>query len=187
MSNQKNTSFVKIVLVLSLICAAISSLVAGVNALTKEQIAKNTEAKIENALKEIFPVYSSKTTLTSEQFAKEINAVYKINGDDGDLGYAIDITAKGYGSDGINMMVGVNGGKVISVVIVSASGETPGLGQNVTKPDYLAQYIGIAKDQKADAITGATVSSNAVQAGVTTALETADSISAGLITVKEAQ
>lgn len=182
---RKEISPVRTVIVLTCICAVISLLVAGVYALTKNQIALNNEQKIENAISEIFPSYSGKSVLEGT-FDGKINAVYKINSD-GATAYAVDITAKGYGSDGINMMVGVSGEeKVISVVIVSASGETPGLGQNVTKKEYTDGFTGLSLGEKADIISGATISSKGVQDGIDICLQTVKKINSGEISVREA-
>ena len=179
---------IRIVSVLAAICACISLLVAAVYSITEEQIAKNTEIKIEKALSEIFPVYSSKSTLEFEKPDESINSLYKINDGDTVIGYAVDITTKGYGSDGINMMIGVNSEcKVISVVIVSATSETPGLGQNITKADYLSAFAGMQSGEKADTLAGATSSSKAVQYGVDVSLEAVKSIVNGELSVKEAE
>lgn len=172
---QKKFSPVRTVLVLTCICAVISLLVAGVYALTKDTIAKNNEKKTEMAISEIFPNYTEKTAV-SGTFDEKINAVYKVI-KDGSEGYAIDVTAKGYGSDGINMMVGVGAdGKIISVIIVSATSETPGLGQNITKTEYTDSFKGLSSGQKADTISGATISSNGVQAGIDACLSAVSQI-----------
>lgn len=179
---------IKIVSVLAAICAVISLLVAGVYALTEAQIAKNTEIKLEKALSAIFPVYTEKSSLSFDGMDEHINAVYKINGNSGALGYAVDVTVKGYGSDGINMMVGVGEDlKIMSVVIVSATSETPGLGQNITKADYLSGFSGMAQGEKADTLAGATVSSKAVQSGIDISLNTVSLIASGEVSVKEAE
>lgn len=179
---------IRIVSVLAAICACISLLVAAVYSITEEQIIKNTEIKIEKALSEIFPVYSSKSILEFEKPDESINSVYRINDSDAVIGYAVDITTKGYGSDGINMMIGVNADcKIISVIIVSASSETPGLGQNITKADYLNAFTGMQSGEKSDTLAGATISSKAVQRGVDISLQTVKSIINGELSVKEAE
>ena len=175
---KKKISPVRTVLVLTCICAVISLLVAGVYALTKDTIAQNNEKKTEKAISEIFPNYTEKTAVSGE-FDEKINAVYKVT-TDAVSGYAVDVTAKGYGSDGINMMVGIDDtGKIISVVIVSATSETPGLGQNITKPQYTDGFKGLTAGQKADTISGATISSNGVQAGIDACLSAVEQASKG--------
>ena len=175
---KKKISPIRTVLVLTCICAVISLLVAGVYALTKDTIAQNNEKKTEKAISEIFPNYTEKTAVSGE-FDEKINALYKVTSD-AVSGYAVDVTAKGYGSDGINMMVGVDdGGKIISVVIVSATSETPGLGQNITKPQYTDGFKGLSLGEKADIISGATISSNGVQSGIDACLSAVEQVSKG--------
>ena len=172
---QKEFSPVRTVLVLTCICAVISLLVAGVYALTKDTIAANNEKKTEKAISEIFPGYTEKTAVDGG-FDEMINAVYKVTSGES-TGYAVDVTAKGYGSDGINMMVGINSeNKVISLIIVSASSETPGLGQNITKEQYTDGFKGLSAGEKADIISGATISSKGVQAGVDACLSAVEQI-----------
>ena len=69
-------------------------------------------------------------------------------------------------------------GKVTGVKIIS-SNETPGLGQNAAKPEFLNQYIGkefeigVAGDNEINAISGATMTSDGVTGAVNTLLEIA--------------
>ena len=77
-------------------------------------------------------------------------------------------------------------GTVAAVEILDASGETPGLGQNVTKQDFYGQYANHTKDisvkksnatgNEVNAVTGATISSKAVTAAVNEALNYANEI-----------
>jgi Na+-translocating ferredoxin:NAD+ oxidoreductase subunit G len=81
------------------------------------------------------------------------------------------------------------GGKLLAIVGISSSGEvtgvkvlthsdTPGLGTQPMKEDYLKQYIGLTEakadhindDPAVDAVTGATISSNAIYHAVSQAL-----------------
>lgn len=78
---------------------------------------------------------------------------------------------------------------IIAVEILAADDETPGLGQNVTKPDWYAQYKGLngkitvvkggaanSANNEINAVTGATISSRAVTKAVNTALDYAKEI-----------
>jgi Na+-translocating ferredoxin:NAD+ oxidoreductase subunit G len=81
------------------------------------------------------------------------------------------------------------GGKLLAIVGISKSGEvtgvkvlthtdTPGLGTQPMAADYLKQYIGLTElnaehindDSAVDAVTGATISSNAIYQAVSQAL-----------------
>jgi electron transport complex protein RnfG len=68
----------------------------------------------------------------------------------------------------------------VSGVAVTKSGETSGLGDNAKKADFRDQFKGLSGEVKVtkdggviDAITGATITSRAVSAGVTSALAVA--------------
>lgn len=97
------------------------------------------------------------------------------------IAYIIPAETKGYGG-AIKMLVAVGkDGKVIDYNIVSAN-ETPGLGDNASKPKFRDQFKGktvenleVTKDpsqtDKIQAMTGATISSRAVTKGVKEAVE----------------
>lgn len=95
------------------------------------------------------------------------------------IAYVIPTDTKGYGGT-IKMLVAVSPeGKEIDYQILSAN-ETPGLGDGVAKDEFKKQFRGktaaamvVTKDpantENIQAITGATISSRAVTAGVKTA------------------
>ena len=90
------------------------------------------------------------------------------------VGYAVTVAPAGYGGE-ISMLVGIDAvGRVTGVVILSHS-ETPGLGSKVTGESWLSEQF-VGTDGKGtvgngvDAISGATISSKAVTAGVTDAV-----------------
>jgi Na+-translocating ferredoxin:NAD+ oxidoreductase subunit G len=97
------------------------------------------------------------------------------------IAYVIPAESKGYGG-AIKMLVAISTeGKVIDFNIVSAN-ETPGLGDNASKPKFRNQFNGktvenleVTKDpsqtDKIQAMTGATISSRAVTKGVKEAVE----------------
>jgi Na+-translocating ferredoxin:NAD+ oxidoreductase subunit G len=78
----------------------------------------------------------------------------------------------------MEVMVGISeNGEVTGVKILSHS-DTPGLGTLPMKPDYLKQYTGLTSlpadhiddDDSVDAVTGATISSNAIYNSIKQAL-----------------
>ncbi|MGB9612981.1 MAG: FMN-binding protein [Candidatus Margulisiibacteriota bacterium] len=94
----------------------------------------------------------------------------------GKKGKADLVSPRGYAGQ-IDMMVGVGeDGKVIKVKILNQR-ETPGLGANIIKEEFLKQFSGkslkdpIEPKKDIDAITGATISSRAVSIGVKEALK----------------
>lgn len=95
---------------------------------------------------------------------------------------AFDMVVKGY-KNGFDIMVGVKGGAVSGVAIVSVGEETPGLGTNTNNPEWLANFNGktgevaIVKnktnpaDNEVNAVTSATFSSKGVAKAVNLALK----------------
>ena len=95
---------------------------------------------------------------------------------------AFDMVVKGY-KNGFDIMVGVKDGAVSGVSIVSVGEETPGLGTNTNKPEWLANFNGktgevvIVKNKvnpaenEVNAVTSATFSSKGVAKAVNLALK----------------
>ena len=86
------------------------------------------------------------------------------------VGYAVEAGAPGYGG-AVRLMVGVDlQGQVTGVAVIDHS-ETPGLGSLIKDdPAFAAQFVGqtagLSLGRDIDAISGATVSSEAVTVGV---------------------
>jgi len=146
--------------VLSIICIAAAGLLAGVNALTRPRIMAQAAMEEEAGLKDVFPaaerfepVRSGTEVVYYKAFDKNntfAGAVFKAQG-------------KGYSSV-IETMAGITLDGSITGVKVISQNETPGMGAQVAEQDFLGRFrlkplSGIAA---VDAITGATISSNAV-------------------------
>ena len=169
--------FVKITLVLLLIASLTAALLAFVNRMTVDVIDKNTEAERNEAIEEIFSEMSS-TAPIDMTLPDAVNAAYSVLDANGEIiGYCVDANGYGYGSDAINILVGIGvDGKVVDTKVIAHS-ETPGLGSKATEPSFLAQFaarsgsLAVTKDGgDIDAVAGATVSSRAITAGVSAAL-----------------
>jgi len=98
-----------------------------------------------------------------------------------DRGYIIILKVKGYGGP-IRMAVGIGkDGEAKGISIISHN-ETPGLGANVEKEEFLGQFIGKAISDPLEvgediqAITGATITSKAATKEVKEALEAFEEI-----------
>lgn len=175
---------------LFVICLIVSALLAGTNALTKEPIAANELKKSQEAMQS---VCSEAVSFEGEK-ALEIEVYRALNESGEVIGYAIPVSAKGYGGD-VSVMVGISNdgeGMVTGVEILSHD-ETPGLGANATSESFRNEYkqeitddgFSVTKDGsggsdgKIDAITGATITSNAVTNAVNEAIEIYKSIEGG--------
>lgn len=165
---------------LFLICLVATTLLGVTNYVTAPKIAESAaQAEVETRKK----VLASADKFEESKDGKYVKGLDK-NGST--VGYVFTTSSKGYGGE-IKVMTGVDkDGKVSGVQILELA-ETPGLGMNATaKPDFLKQFvgkikgIGVAKsnpqENEIQALTSATITSNAVTSAVNTALENYDLI-----------
>ena len=166
----KNFKYIlRLTLTLLLITAVVAGLLGLVNYLTEDKIAALTREKTESAMRDVLPADSYEPIDHAMDGVKEAFRA-------GDQGYVVHVGTNGFGGE-IDMMVGIGAdGRVCGVSIISHS-ETSGLGANCVREDFRAQYNGadgelaVNKDGGTiDALTGATVTSRAVTAGVNLAL-----------------
>lgn len=170
-------------LILFLITAIAAVILGGAYQVTKEPIAIQQKKENDDAMKEVLP--KAETFEKQEIQLDETSIIKEVNqGKTGSdvAGYAIKVSPKGYAGL-IEMMVGISeDGKVEGIKILNHS-ETPGLGAKAPEPEFSGQYKGKsieqpivvvkadpAKDNEIKAITGATISSNAVTTGVNEAI-----------------
>lgn len=163
-------------LCLFIICLVITFAVAGTRAVFKDRIAKQEWDQTQSVMSQLIKADDFQEIKVSGE-----NQGYKaLNGSGETVGYLFVTKAYGYGSD-VNVMSAVKDGKVVAVDVLDASNETPGLGQNVTKKEFVDQFGGLgdslevvkndpANKNQVQAVTGATKSSNAVAASVKEAL-----------------
>lgn len=166
---------------LFIICAVSVLILSIASESTKEAIASQNE-KVEAASMQL--VLPEATSFENKQEISEGN-VYSVTDAmaDGELkGYVIGVVSKGFGGE-LKIMVGISNDGVIQGANVLSHSETPGLGARSQEPEFIDQY----KNQKTtsplvvvkgktpaegeiQAITAATITSNAVTAGVNEAI-----------------
>ena len=174
MQNSKGVGFfLRIGASLLLIAAVVAGMLAAVNLITKDRIARNQQEELNASIGEIFGGAVEKSDIDGD-FGEGVRSVYQVRYDGGNAGYCVYVETPGYGGT-IGMMVGFTPeGSVLGISIVEIS-ETAGLGSRVDDEGYLSQYRG-AQEQKTlsgiDVITGSTVSSRAVMNGVNLAIQT---------------
>jgi electron transport complex protein RnfG len=90
------------------------------------------------------------------------------------IGYNITVTTTTGYKDPITMVIGYTNDRTINGIELLSINETAGLGMNASKPEFIGQYVGKGVDQftvtktgateenQIDAISGATITSNAV-------------------------
>ena len=182
MSNQANKSEM-LPLKLTIIVTAVVLMLAIVNELTYETIAANSEAKSNSARQELFVDSTGFVPVDfelTEEEAKTVSGIYSAQGTGEDiLGYCLNVTCSGFGGD-IVLVVGVDlDGSITGVQLISHS-ETPSIGAIALAEDgeLLPQYSGITSSYigNVSAVSGATVTSNAVNEGIAKALAVAERI-----------
>ena len=171
---------IRISVILLIITVAVAAALAFVNSITAPKIAENTARKTQEA---IAAVLEGGYHTELETFDTQNGVVTKVY--QGDNGYAVEVAPTGF-NGAIKMMVGVdNEGKITRISVISQT-ETAGLGavcaEKTTKgEDFRAQYegksgeilvikSGTPADNEIVAISGATISSKAVTAGINAAL-----------------
>ena len=159
--------------------------------ITKEPIAQAEEKAAMEAYKEVFAdasdftetEVSAKSVLAEGGYgATDIDKVLEAKGTDGTLlGYVLVITNhEGYGGD-IQFTLGISADGTTNGISILYISETPGLGmeaENVLKPQFagknVEQFIytktGAVSEEQIDAISGATITTNAVTNGVNAGL-----------------
>ncbi|OQB14715.1 MAG: Electron transport complex protein RnfD [Firmicutes bacterium ADurb.Bin193] len=181
----KMRDYVRLGGILFLIAAVVALALALGNKFTQDRIKAREFEEAAKSQQKVFDgvgkiVVNSGATLEVKE-GTSVTSLTMYELDTGITVYAAECSPKGYKSD-IKMTVGIDENlKVTGVSITDASGETTGLGTRVTEPEFIGQFVGKTKDitingtapneNGIDAITGATVSSKAVTAGVNDALK----------------
>ena len=191
----KNT-IIKDAMILTLITLVAGGVLGLVYEITKEPIAKQQEMAKQEAYKSVFEDADSfevcveegdgelAAYLAEKGFeAQTINEVMEAKDASGEtLGYAINLTtSEGYGGD-ITFSMGVREDGTLNGISILTISETAGLGMNATKDEFKNQFqnkqaesfevtkTGAAADNQINAISGATITSNAVTKGVNSGL-----------------
>lgn len=144
---------------------------------TKEPIAEQTRLAAEAARTEVFE--GTFTQDTQEKLPGSIKTLYMAKGEQN--GYVMEVQATGYGGI-FTVTVGVTVDGIITGVVVGDNSETPGLGKNAQRPEFAAQFAGKdgtitvkkgggASENEVDALTGATITTEAVTNAVNEARE----------------
>ena len=159
---------------LFLITAIVAMALAAVNSVTAPAIAQLNYEKTQAAIQAVLPGGGDEIDFTDDTGL--VSVVYK-----GEAGYAVQVAPGGF--DGpITMMVGVDfEGNILGISVIKHT-ETAGLGavaaaKTSAGENFRAGFVGqsgsvaVTKDGgEIDAITGATITSRAVCAGVNAAL-----------------
>lgn len=180
---------VRLGLILFIITFVAAALLGFANEVTSDLIAQVQEQESNKARQEVLSSAKNFEPLDESTFntiVSENNKVKEVYiGKDSNnelVGYTVKTIASGYGGD-IEIITGISvDGNITGMKVVSHS-ETPGLGANSQKPEFQNQFVGktasskiyvvktAPKDNEIQAISGATITSNAVSNGVNVAID----------------
>lgn len=189
---------IKDALALTLITLVAGVALGGVYEITKDPIAKQEAQAKAEAYEQVFTdaaafeAVEMDDTLTKtirDQLDREgykaqsIEEVMRAEDQSGEtLGYAFAVvTSEGYGGD-IRFSMGVQNDGTLNGISILSIGETAGLGMNADTPAFKDQFVGkqveklqytkngATQDDEINAISGATVTTNAMTNGVNAGL-----------------
>lgn len=164
---------IKLGLILFIITAVSAGVLAVSNNLTKDKIAEIAMAGSLDALKEIFGEDQKFKALDEGELneIKEANEavteIFEVYSGESLNGYAIKTISKGFGGDLITLTGFSMDGNLLGMRLVEHS-ETKGIGSKATEPDFTSRFEGknASEEITVDTISGATVTSKGVMAGV---------------------
>ncbi len=186
---------IKLTVTLFVTCVIVAALLGVVDNVTREKIEdinwENTVAAMKDVVADPDATDFSDALENTEAMTAAataaggtLDSVYEVQVGGAGAGYAIKVVASG-SQGNIEMMVGVDGEGVVTGVAIVKNSETAGIGSRVMDNEngVLNQFEGksaadgtLVVGTNVDAITGATVSSKGVTAGVNTALAVAGAI-----------
>ena len=189
---------IKDALALTLITLVAGLALGGVYEITKDPIAKQEAQAKAEAYEQVFTDAAAfeavemddtltktiRDQLDQEGYkAQSIEEVMRAEDQSGEtLGYAFAVvTSEGYGGD-IRFSMGVQNDGTLNGISILSIGETAGLGMNADTPAFKDQFVGkqveklqytkngATQDDEINAISGATVTTNAMTNGVNAGL-----------------
>ena len=189
---------IKDALALTLITLVAGVALGGVYEITKDPIARQEAQAKAEAYEQVFTdaaafeevkmddtlIQTIRDQLDQEGYkAQSIEEVMRAEDQSGEtLGYAFAfVTSEGYGGD-IRFSMGVQNDGTLNGISILSIGETAGLGMNADTPAFKNQFVGkqveklqytkngATQDDEINAISGATVTTNAMTNGVNAGL-----------------
>ena len=189
---------IKDALALPLITLVAGVALGGVYEITKDPIARQEAQAKAEAYEQVFTdaaafeevkmddtlIQTIRDQLDQEGYkAQSIEEIMRAEDESGEtLGYAFTVvTSEGYGGD-IQFSMGVQNDGTLNGISILSIGETAGLGMNADTPAFKDQFVGkqveqlqytkngATQDDEINAISGATVTTNAMTNGVNAGL-----------------
>lgn len=176
----RTSTFVNMLVSLTLICLVCSALLGFVYGITEAPIKASEIAKENAAIAAVTPQFDNVPSESPREV--EGGTVYTALRGEDVVGYAIKVKTSGFGG-ALQLMVGFTPeGTIYNTSVISHS-ETPGLGAKITDPQISPRMQVIGKDPsknnltvskdggEIDAITASTITSRAFLKGVNAAYE----------------
>ena len=161
---------------LALIVAVVVAMLSAVNVFTRDTIATRQYLAGQAARSELFPAGTFtqlENSVIPKEFVSTVTAVYQVEENGTVSGYCFDVTAKGY--DTVTMIVGINTELIVTGVKILSQAETPGIGSKAVDPEgaFLPQFKGLSSRNLDSVVmvSGATISSKGIKAGVQSAVD----------------
>lgn len=189
----KKGGFMRDALVLFAITLILGACLGGVYGVTKEPIATAAMAAKETAYRTVLPAAASFESDDLTEVLQKANeeiaglgygkvtvdeCVTGVDAGGSAIGHVVTATSKdGYGGE-ITISVGLDGEGAVTGIEFLTIGETAGLGMNAKEPEWKSQFTGknvdsftvtksgAGSDNEINAISGATITSNAVTGAV---------------------
>ena len=177
-------------IILIVICVLVTAALAGTKVITQDQIAAQEKAASEEAQLEVLPGFDTITEEKSNVNGKEVTYTIAKDSSGIILGYIFTTEYKGYGGL-VRVMTGIAVDGTITGNVILSESETPGLGKKAYDESFIGQFkdknvksftlikAQSDKDNEIVAITGATITSNAVTTSMNEALSLFAEITGG--------
>ncbi len=176
----------KLTAILFLISAIVAGVLGVVHELTNSRIEQLKKEKLEDAYAEVLEGSYEDATYTGND--TNINKISKAYAEDGSLiGYVVETTVTG-SQGSITIIIGVDTDYKCTGISITSSSETSGLGAVASSPSdkgvaFREQFVGqgsdvalVKKGGSINALTGATITSNAVTGAVASATAACESL-----------
>ena len=167
---------VRIGLKLFLITAIATLALAWTHMITDEPIRAQVEKTATEARQAVLPEAGEfqPMKVSSDKYPSVLEACKGLDGGK-TVGYTFKLTGKGYGGE-LEIIAGIRTDGKLEGIRILQNSETPGLGAESQKPEFYEQYSGKSASNPVEegdisAITGATVTTNAVTNTVNTAIK----------------
>lgn len=153
---------------LGIICAVAALVLGLVNGITEPRIAELKAEKLHQALSAVAPIGEIGDEVFVEETEGIIQSYYPVTAAGKAVGYVINLKAAGYAGDMKVLASFTADGAVLDARLMDNQ-ETPGLGKEAEKPEYMQKYAGSGADKpvpvkksqlsqaEVDSISGATI------------------------------